>query len=542
MEALINNIVNATGWSIFHSLWQGALFFGILSVLLWATPKQQARLRHNLAYMTIVLTFAGFCTTFFAIFNWPALTPGSETLPFTKVINGGLGYQAERYFPVLVSIYALGVVFQLLIISRGYYQTLQLKKAVKHEIPDSWNQLLQSISKQMRITRSVRFYVSPQVTVPLVVGFFKPVILFPIAFVSQLELVHVEAILIHELGHIRRNDYLLNILKTVMETILFFNPFVWLCSNHILREREHACDDLVLQQTRTPLTYAHALLQIELLKEKQTPVFSMAANGRQQHLYERIKRITDMKPRYNTTRQQVLAVAMTVATVASLAWVSPMQAAKTNVPKRGNLTKQVKVENEIWTETTEFVQDTLKRKKMTVVQKKATKQVKFPPPVVKRNPPKAKSEKQMKFPPPIVTPAPPKAPPAKPMRTTPPPPSPPTQMPAPPPPPKAPMTEAESERFNAEMEKYGADIERQVNSPEFRKQIEAVERSAREMTAKMNSPAWKKQMADLQRHSVEMAQKFSSPEWKKKMEDLQTRALKEAEAVQQRMEKRNDYR
>ena len=531
MEALINNIVNATGWSIFHSLWQGALFFGILSVLLWATPKQQARLRHNLAYMTIVLTFAGFCTTFFAIFNWPALTPGSETLPFTKVINGGLGYQAERYFPVLVSIYALGVVFQLLIISRGYYQTLQLKKAVKHEIPDSWNQLLQSISKQMRITRSVRFYVSPQVTVPLVVGFFKPVILFPIAFVSQLELVHVEAILIHELGHIRRNDYLLNILKTVMETILFFNPFVWLCSNHILREREHACDDLVLQQTRTPLTYAHALLQIELLKEKQTPVFSMAANGRQQHLYERIKRITDMKPRYNTTRQQVLAVAMTVATVASLAWVSPMQAAK-----------QITVKNETRTEATDFLQYTLKRKKTTVVQRKATNQTKFPPPIVTPKPPKAEPGKNVKFPPPIVAPDPPKAPPAKPMQSSPPPPPPQAHRATPPTPPNAPMTEAESNRFNAEMEKIGTDIARQVNSPEFKKQIEAIERSAREMTAKMNSPEWKKQMAELQKHSVEMAQRFNSPEWKKKMEDIQTRALKEAEAAQQRMEKRNDYR
>lgn len=541
MEALINNIVNATGWSIFHSLWQGALFYGILSVLLWATPKHQARLRHNMAYLTIVLIFAGFCTSFFALFNWPALTPGPDTLPLTKVINSGLGYHAERYFPVLVSIYGVGLLFQLLILSRGYYQTLQLKNAAKIQIPESWNLVFQSIMRQIGINRKVGFYLSKDVTVPLVLGFFKPVILFPVAFVNQLELVHVEAILIHELGHIRRNDYLLNILKTVMETMLFFNPFTWLCSNHILREREHACDDLVLKQTATPLTYAHALLQIELLKEKQTPAFSMAANGQQQHLYERIKRITDMKPRYNTTRQQVLAVAMTVVTVASLAWVSPMQAAKTSVPKRGALTKQTAVEEEVFTETTSFLQDTIKRKKTTIVQKNTTNQVKFPPPIVTPDPPKAKSNNDVRFPPPIVTPDPPKAPRVKPMQSSPPPP-PPTPMPRPPAPPKGQMTEAESNRFAAEMERFSADIERQVNSPEFRKQIEAVERSARELTAKMNSPEWKKQMAELQKHSVEMAQKFSSPEWKKKMEDLQTRALKEAEAVQQRMEKRNDYR
>ena len=157
--------------------------------------------------------------------------------------------------------------------------------------------------------------------VPLVIGYFKPVVLFPIALATQLELNQVEAILIHELSHIRRNDYALNLMKTVIETLLFFNPFVWLAGKFISIEREHACDDLVIKHTGTPLTYAHALLKLELLKDKEAPTLSLAATGTNQYLYQRIKRITNMKTTYINAKQQLVIFALTLSTVLSLAWM-----------------------------------------------------------------------------------------------------------------------------------------------------------------------------------------------------------------------------
>ncbi|MGY0040554.1 M56 family metallopeptidase [Pedobacter sp. NJ-S-72] len=147
---------------------------------------------------------------------------------------------------------------------------------------------------------------------------------------------HVEAILIHELSHIRRNDYVFNLIRTMIETILFFNPFVWLTGKFIDIEREHACDDLVVTLTNTPLTYAHALLQVELLADKSSPSFALAATGNNQHLYQRIKRITDMKTNYMNSKQKLFAVTLAIATIASLAWISPAKSEQQQKPARAS--------------------------------------------------------------------------------------------------------------------------------------------------------------------------------------------------------------
>ncbi len=109
---------------------------------------------------------------------------------------------------------------------------------------------------------------------------------------------------------------------------MFFNPFIWLTGRFIDIEREHSCDDLVVKITHTPLTYAHALLRLEILTDKHTPVFALAATGTNQHLYQRIKRITDMKTNYTNSKQKLFAVTLTIATIVSLAWINPAKKEK----------------------------------------------------------------------------------------------------------------------------------------------------------------------------------------------------------------------
>jgi bla regulator protein BlaR1 len=515
MEALVNNIIKATGWSIFHSLWQGALLYGLLVLIFIMAPKLSARVKHDMAYGTICLMFLGFCGTFFSVFNWPPLSTVTNSLSLSKVMPSSVNYQTESYFPLLVGLYITGLILQLAILSTSYFKILKLKHALKMAVPKEWQVLFKGMVKELKIRKNIGFYLSNQVNVPLVIGFIKPVVLFPVAFATQLDLVHVEAILIHELGHIRRNDYLLNIIKTAMETILFFNPFTWLCSNLIQREREHACDDLVVHKTHTPLTYAHALLQIELLKEKETPVFSMAAGGNNQDLYQRIKRITDMKTTYNNAKQQLFAIGITIATLLSLAWVNPlksepvvkdkMEAAKRTAPAIVTYT------------TTTPQQDTTKNKKAKTItkQKKETKKASNPAQVV---PPKPVT--------PIVPPAPP----------------------APPAPVRSPeltksmekirlhFNSAEWKKHEAELKEMSEDIRKHFNSPEFRKEMEDIRKHNVVITKHFNSPEWKKQEAkikadahrmkidaqkmgaDARRMSVEMQKHFSSPEFRKQIE------------------------
>lgn len=337
MEAIVNNLIKATGWSIFHSLWQGAIIYGILLLTVMAFPKIRAKVKHNMAYAAMCLIFTCFCVTFFSIFKLPVaegwkpasdLTLNPAYYEYLSTLPTEISSRTENLFPYLVSVYGIGILFQLLILSAGYKKMLELKYADRSAVPSEWSTVFEQMIKKLNIRQHTEFYLSAKVNVPLVIGYFKPVVLFPFALASQLDLDQVEAILIHELSHIRRNDYLLNLIKTGIETLLFFNPFVWLSGRFINIEREHACDDLVLKFTGTPVTYAHALLKLELLKDKSSPALSMAANGKNQHLYQRIKRITDMKTTYTNAKQQIFAITLTVATVISLAWVKPAQAEK----------------------------------------------------------------------------------------------------------------------------------------------------------------------------------------------------------------------
>jgi bla regulator protein BlaR1 len=334
MEAVWNTVIRAIGWSIFHSLWQGAVLYAILFLLMAGLPKLSSRNRHNLAFGGICLLFLAFCVTFVSFLEVPETRGARETAEVTVTLStanpipglpAGMYERAEGLFPYMVALYALGLLVQLFLIATGFYKLNQLKQAARSRIPAAWQGVFENIVLDLRISKRVGFYLSEYVHVPLVIGYFKPIVLFPVALATQLDLKQVEAILIHELSHIRRNDYLLNLVKTGIETLLFFNPFVWLSSHFIQIEREHACDDLVLDLTGTPITYAHALLKIELLKVKDTPTLSLAASGNSQHLYQRIKRITDMKTNYMNPKQQIFAVALTVATLVSLAWANPRE-------------------------------------------------------------------------------------------------------------------------------------------------------------------------------------------------------------------------
>ncbi|MCY1520574.1 BlaR1 peptidase M56 [compost metagenome] len=324
---------------------------------------------------------------------------------------------------------------------------------------------------QLDIHKKVKFFLSSNVNVPLVIGYFKPVVLFPVALATQLEMRHVEAILIHELAHIRRNDYILNLIKTLIETLLFFNPFVWLISKFIGVEREHACDDLVVKHTGAPLNYAHALLCLEILKDKQRPALSLAATGTNQHLYQRIKRITNMKTTYINAKQQLVILALSIATVASLAWINPNKAETKKMKSLSALKPPVKELKELEL-TAKADTDTTKKKKtikstITITDDKGNTTTYNS---IKELPDSLKS---------IVL----------------------------------------RNQF------FGDSIAAFYNSKEWKEKMAKIQENAMAMTKKFESKEWKDQMAKVQEQALEMQKKFDTPEWKDKMAKIQENAL-----------------
>jgi len=346
METLLNNLITAAGWSILHSLWQGALIYALLLPSQINVFGLKAKVKYALAYGAHCLMFCCFLFTFFSVFHWP-LTQQISPAGFDQLISAAvnttdftLSQYAEMAFPMLVLLYTLGLFIQSYLVYKGYRKVQMLKNAAHQNVPAEWHILFSNLTSKLNIKKHISFKLSSHVQVPLVIGYVKPVILFPLALALQMDMQQVEAILIHELSHVRRNDYLLNLVKTMIDTILFFNPFIWLCGKFITIEREHACDDQVISLTKTPLTYAHALLKLELLADKSSPALSLAATGNKQHLYQRIKRITDMKTNYMNSKQKLFAITLTFATIVSLAWISPAKKVSSNIDLK--ITKDVK--------------------------------------------------------------------------------------------------------------------------------------------------------------------------------------------------------
>ncbi|WP_442590400.1 M56 family metallopeptidase [Pedobacter sp. AW31-3R] len=332
MEALLHNLIKATGWSILHSLWQGAIIYGLVMLVQLGFPQLKAKTRYLFAFSANSLMLLCFVFTFLKIFDLPVSEAHGTTASGLAATNNFLATQvsvsqyAEKLFPYLVCLYVIGIGIQSFFVFQGYQKILSLKKGPHTQIPENWKLLFDTLTQKLNIRRKVTFWLSDQVQVPLIIGYMKPVVLFPISLATQMDLAQVEAILIHELSHIRRNDYLLNLFRTMIDTLLFFNPFVWLIGKYIDIEREHACDDMVVGLTQTPMTYAHALLKLELLADHQNLDLALAATGKKQYLYQRIKRITDMKTDYMNAKQKFFAITLTLVTVISLAWIKPLKA------------------------------------------------------------------------------------------------------------------------------------------------------------------------------------------------------------------------
>ncbi|MGK9127361.1 hypothetical protein M1D52_00280 [Olivibacter sp. SA151] len=332
-------LIYALGWSLLHSLWQGALLAGMAYVLV-SVFYLSAKEKVNLLFTFLGVLLFAFIGTFISYL--PGSTAiGKTQLPVSlegiavSVANGNSDSLLilERYFPYMSLFYILGVCIQFTVLMVGYLGIIQLRRAEKGGVPEPWERIFTRLNETMGIRKKVGFYLSAKVEIPTVIGYFKPLILFPIAALSALDLKQVETILIHELSHIRRNDYVLNMLKCLVEAILFFNPFVRILCRMLEKEREYTCDDEVLNYGGDAMVYAYALLSLESARTKNSPSLALGAFNNKEHLLQRIKRITIMKTTTLNIRHKLSAMALLIAGALGLAWVSPANDTVPHPPK-----------------------------------------------------------------------------------------------------------------------------------------------------------------------------------------------------------------
>ncbi|GAA4331176.1 M56 family metallopeptidase [Flaviaesturariibacter amylovorans] len=285
--------LQALGWATLNSFWQLGLLWCAYQVTCYY-GKPGSNRKYQMAVYGLLAGTAWFGYTFFSYYlngqaaqsHWSLPSFGDQSVLPAILSAASITYLALLFLPA-INVY------------RNWRYLQQIRYTGLQKAPVRYRSFVQKIAGHVGIRKSVQVYLSNIVTSPVTIGYLKPIILIPVAALNNLTVAQLEAVLLHELSHIRRYDYLVNLLVTAINVFLYFNPFVRLFIRAIEGERENCCDELVLQFEYDKMSYASALLELEKTNHK-TAALAMSATHRN-NLLSRIERIVGIqkKPRIN---------------------------------------------------------------------------------------------------------------------------------------------------------------------------------------------------------------------------------------------------
>jgi beta-lactamase regulating signal transducer with metallopeptidase domain/HEAT repeat protein len=338
--------VETLGWVLLHFAWQGAVAAFLLWMALLLTPSGRASLRYVIGCAALLVMVAAPVATAMrltASHSEPILgqppergvatnTGSVDTAldarhPEISTVGPAVGVGSMRWMtersvvdgvdaalPWIVSGWAFGVLLLSVRLFGGWWHTRTLRKHGLSPVPAWCVETIARLTARLGITRPITFAMSLSVPVPMVIGHIKPLVLLPVAALAGLSPQQLEAILAHELAHVRRHDYLVNLIQTVIETVLFYHPAVWWVSSQLRVLREHCCDDLAVAACGDRKGYVHALLSLEHLRG-ESPLLALGATDGP--LFARARRVLIEADRTAASPRLAAAViALTVGVVA----------------------------------------------------------------------------------------------------------------------------------------------------------------------------------------------------------------------------------
>jgi beta-lactamase regulating signal transducer with metallopeptidase domain len=318
------NLIDVLGWTVFHAIWQGAIIGLVFYILLTTQSFKSAKSRFNAAWTTLFIQLLTSICTFCYIWNTfsnriePAINQESGIQnPFYLSDNETVAVQTSllekllnlpnQYIDWVSWIWLIGVSFMTLRMMGGFSYLIWLNKVSTDPLPPEMNLFLELKRKEAGVKKIIG-KLSTQIQSPIVFGHFKPILLFPFALLSKLTPEQIEAVILHELAHIKRNDYILNIFQIFIEVVFYFHPVTWWLTSIIKREREHICDDEAAgKELNQKLSYAKALLIIQE-NDAISSIGSLAFAKKPSEMYLRIKRILEPSKNVNFMEKTTLGI------------------------------------------------------------------------------------------------------------------------------------------------------------------------------------------------------------------------------------------
>ncbi len=336
-----DRVMQSICWTLLHSLWQGLAAAIVAAVIIMSTRTSSPAIRYNLLAGLLMLFIA---TTGFTLMTqllrvnnnpvdkievtfsqFPANTTNytsGEAISADPGTNYGdrlVEYFNEHSSLVVTTWFIIFIAKLIRILSNiGYVQRIRHHKTSEPAIP--WREKITELALTLGISRPVELLESAIVRSPVVIGYLKPVILLPLGLLSNIPPEQVEAILLHELAHIRRKDYLVNLVQSFAEVVFFFNPALLWISSLLREERENCCDDIAISCTRNKKQFIHALVAFQEYAARPSgkePAIAFA--GRKDYLLSRVRRIIyNENKKLNAMEKGFVIVSITAISLAGL--------------------------------------------------------------------------------------------------------------------------------------------------------------------------------------------------------------------------------
>jgi len=352
--------MHAIGKTILHSIWIGLLILAFLRLALAYVPTKSARLRYAISVSALLFLFFSVIGAFILLYEpvMPQLNTsqayGNIQEDSAKLFGGIKSVDSSLLFTIFGYLYFGGILLMLFrsMASLNYIRAMKNERI--HPGAD-WQERFSILCNKLGIKRHVDFFQSTRVNTPLLVAYLKPAVIVPVGMLTNLPASQIETILLHELYHLKRRDSLVNAMQLFIEGVLFYHPVAWIISGFIRAEREHCCDDKVLNSDQSPLDYAKALVHIAE-QQKFIRLVPGAVGSEKHHFYTRINRILNQNTMKTNMREKVLALTLLAGSLIILIGVSGFRAAPSflianeinpvgfavmdTIPQKGNKTER----------------------------------------------------------------------------------------------------------------------------------------------------------------------------------------------------------
>ena len=285
----LTSLLTSLGWAVVHSLWQCTFLAGLAALALSMLPDRRARARHLVAYITLIAMILLPMATALA-----AADPMGDSfrMPLMRTMDNTIGLQSVLdtraiVVPAAAVLWIAGLMLYLVRIGREWKRAQQLQRLDLDDAGEPIHSVVTELRSRLSLRTSVHVHRSRRASVPMVLGWLRPVILLPTGTAASLAPRQLRAVLAHELAHVRRRDYLANLIQMAAETMLFHHPAAHWISRRIRTEREYCCDDVAVSVGSDPADYARALAALDDARD-DCRLAVAAASGT---LLDRIQRI-----------------------------------------------------------------------------------------------------------------------------------------------------------------------------------------------------------------------------------------------------------